>query len=179
MQTTEIILPAQTEMWSSQIQMASSTVDSPSDVDALSDSNGSSPTKNNSIDIASLVAKEELDGFSLDGYEVSLEDYWAYVYHKTERIYEWNNGILEEKPPILPGIRFRVQYPDPFPESVEGIGESFEQAHLRTLHERQRAEQVERRVAELEQALAERNALISRLYSYLSSLGLNLPRNLR
>jgi len=33
-----------------------------------------------------------------DGTAVSLERYWTEFYDKTERTYEWNNGILEAKP---------------------------------------------------------------------------------
>lgn len=45
------------------------------------------------------VGKEPL---SLDGLAVSEEEYWAFYYEKadtdTDTSYEWNNGILEEKP---------------------------------------------------------------------------------
>ena len=64
------------------------------------ESNGLSSERNNGTDIASLVQKSDFGEFSLDGYEVSLDDYWTYVYDQTEGFYEWNNGILEEKPPM-------------------------------------------------------------------------------
>ena len=35
---------------------------------------------------------------SLDGMAVSEEEYWAEYYEKADISYEWNNGILEEKP---------------------------------------------------------------------------------
>ncbi|MEM7532020.1 MAG: Uma2 family endonuclease [Chloroflexota bacterium] len=36
----------------------------------------------------------------LDGVAVSLEYYWKHIYGKTEKPYEWNNGIIEEKPTV-------------------------------------------------------------------------------
>ncbi len=35
---------------------------------------------------------------SLDGVAISLDRYWSEIYQQTARVYEWNNGILEEKP---------------------------------------------------------------------------------
>ncbi|EDN66179.1 hypothetical protein BGP_0528 [Beggiatoa sp. PS] len=35
---------------------------------------------------------------SLDGLAVSETVYWEKYYENPENIYEWNNGILEEKP---------------------------------------------------------------------------------
>ncbi len=35
---------------------------------------------------------------SMDGLQVSEEEYWQTYYHDPDFVYEWNNGILEEKP---------------------------------------------------------------------------------
>ncbi|MEM7532090.1 MAG: Uma2 family endonuclease [Chloroflexota bacterium] len=72
----------------------------------VSSTNGVSPKSNNGTDVATLVQRADLGGFSLDGYRVSLEDYWTHVYDQTERFYEWNNGILEEKPPMTDFVKY-------------------------------------------------------------------------
>ena len=32
-----------------------------------------------------------------NGMRVSEEQYWAYYYEGQDQVYEWNNGVLEEK----------------------------------------------------------------------------------
>ncbi|MEM7532677.1 MAG: Uma2 family endonuclease [Chloroflexota bacterium] len=60
--------------------------------------NGASRRYNDEIDLDSPELDSLEEGDTLDGLKVSLEDYWSKIYNKTERFYEWNNGILEEKP---------------------------------------------------------------------------------
>lgn len=38
------------------------------------------------------------ESISLDGMAVSEEAYWAHYYEESDISYEWNNGVLEEKP---------------------------------------------------------------------------------
>jgi Uma2 family endonuclease len=46
-----------------------------------------------------LYRKEEVEGLhSADGLRVSEDVYWETYYHDPDFRYEWNNGILEEKP---------------------------------------------------------------------------------
>jgi Uma2 family endonuclease len=46
-----------------------------------------------------LYLDEEVEGLhSADGLQVSEEVYWDKYYHDPDFTYEWNNGILEEKP---------------------------------------------------------------------------------
>ena len=54
---------------------------------------------NNTRDSQVLYLDEEVEGLhSADGLQVSEEVYWEKYYHDPDFRYEWNNGILEEKP---------------------------------------------------------------------------------
>lgn len=53
----------------------------------------------NETDPQSLSYKEKVEGLdSADGLQVSEAEYWANYYHDPDFKYEWNNGVLEEKP---------------------------------------------------------------------------------
>ncbi|MEM7532998.1 MAG: Uma2 family endonuclease [Chloroflexota bacterium] len=56
------------------------------------------PKQMDELDLDNPNIDSLTEGDTLDGLSVSLEDYWSKIYDKTERFYEWNNGILEEKP---------------------------------------------------------------------------------
>ena len=45
-----------------------------------------------------IIENEEVFPLSEQGYFVSEEEYWEKYYGMSDRAYEWNNGILEEKP---------------------------------------------------------------------------------
>ena len=51
-------------------------------------------------DVRDIPADLGLDGspYSADGLRVSEADYWANYYEVSDYSYEWNNGVLEEKP---------------------------------------------------------------------------------
>ncbi len=51
-------------------------------------------------DVRDIPADLGLDGspYSADGLRVSEADYWANYYAVSDYSYEWNNGVLEEKP---------------------------------------------------------------------------------
>ena len=73
------------------------SVQSPSETDAIYTNGINDDLARNGFAKKSAQTLTD-DVGSLDGVTVSLERYWSEIYQQTERFYEWNNGVLEEKP---------------------------------------------------------------------------------
>ena len=57
-----------------------------------------SPENSYSENVVGLIEEVGEKPRSADGLRVSEEEYWGKYYHEVDVKYEWNNGVLEEKP---------------------------------------------------------------------------------